>query len=115
MGALNLLKGGLVFRINDNGEQEVCGRDSDAEYGHGLDGVARSRADRLVGILNGVDYGAWNPEKDKLIAANYSAKDLSREAGVQETVGSVWAVARSPGTAGDRKSCRVSRIKKASI
>jgi len=46
------------------------------EYGHGLDGVARSRADRLVGILNGVDYTAWNPEKDKLIAAHYSAKDL---------------------------------------
>jgi starch synthase len=48
-----------------------------AEHGSGLDGVVRSRADRLVGILNGVDYGVWNPEKDKLIAAQYSAKDLS--------------------------------------
>jgi starch synthase len=47
------------------------------EFGHGLDGVARSRADRLVGVLNGVDYTEWNPEKDKLIAARYSAKDLS--------------------------------------
>jgi len=37
----------------------------------------RGRADRLVGILNGVDYTAWNPEKDKLIAVKYSAKDLS--------------------------------------
>jgi len=42
-----------------------------------LDGVAKSRADRLVGILNGVDYTAWNPEKDKLIAVRYSANDLS--------------------------------------
>jgi starch synthase len=49
------------------------------EYGYGLDGVVRGRADRLVGILNGVDYTAWNPEKDKLIAAKYSAKDLSRK------------------------------------
>jgi starch synthase len=47
------------------------------EYGYGLDGVARGRADRLVGILNGVDYTEWNPEKDKFIAVRYSAKDLS--------------------------------------
>src|SRR5437667_11544998 len=31
----------------------------------------------MVGILNGLEYTAWNPEKDKLIAVNYSAKDLS--------------------------------------
>jgi starch synthase len=47
------------------------------EYGHGLDGVVRNRADRLVGILNGVDYSAWSPERDKVIAARYSPKDLS--------------------------------------
>jgi len=39
--------------------------------------VVRDRADRLVGILNGVDYALWSPEKDKFIAAKYSAKDLS--------------------------------------
>ena len=37
----------------------------------------RTRADRLVGILNGVDYSIWSPERDKVIAARYSAKDLS--------------------------------------
>ena len=77
-GSVNLLKGGLVFSdylttVSRKYAEEIQTR----EYGHGLDGVARSRADRLVGILNGVDYTAWNPEKDKLIAANYSAKDLS--------------------------------------
>jgi len=39
--------------------------------------VVRSRRDHVVGILNGVDYSVWNPEKDKLIAATYSAKDLT--------------------------------------
>ena len=46
------------------------------EYGCGLEGVIRNRADRLVGILNGVDYAAWNPEADKFIAQNYSAHNL---------------------------------------
>jgi starch synthase len=46
------------------------------EYGHGLDGVVKNRADRLVGILNGVDYTIWNPETDPLIATRYSAKEL---------------------------------------
>jgi len=77
-GSVNLLKGGLVFSdylttVSRKYAEEIQTR----EYGHGLDGVAKSRADRLVGILNGVDYAAWNPEKDKLNAANYSAKDLS--------------------------------------
>jgi starch synthase len=77
-GKVNLLKGGLVYSdylttVSRKYAEEI----QTPENGHGLDGVARGRADRLVGILNGVDYAAWNPEKDKLIAARYSAKDLS--------------------------------------
>src|SRR5260370_222158 len=76
-GSVNLLKGGLVYSdylttVSRRYAQEIQTK----EYGYGLDGVVRGRADRLVGILNGVDYTAWNPEKDKLIAANYSMKDL---------------------------------------
>jgi starch synthase len=77
-GNVNFLKGGLVYSdylttVSPKYAQEIQTR----EYGYGLDGVVRSRADRLVGILNGVDYGIWSPEKDKYIAARYSAKDLS--------------------------------------
>ena len=76
-GSVNLLKGGLVYAdylttVSRKYAQEIQIR----EFGHGLEGVARGRADRLVGILNGVDYTAWNPAKDELIAARYSAKDL---------------------------------------
>jgi starch synthase len=42
-----------------------------------LDGVIRKRADRLPGILNGVDYSVWSPENDTFIVAQYSAQDLS--------------------------------------
>jgi len=77
-GGVNLLKGGLVFSdyvttVSRRYAQEI----QIPEFGFGLDGVARSRADRLVGILNGVDYTAWNPEKDSLIAMKYSAKSMS--------------------------------------
>ena len=46
------------------------------EFGFHLDGVLRAHAAKLTGILNGVDYGEWNPETDPLIAANYPASDL---------------------------------------
>src|SRR5437899_1466629 len=77
-GNVNLLKGGLIYSdylttVSRRYAQEI----QTLEYGYGLDGVVRGRADRLVGILNGVDYSAWDPEKDKLIAVKYSAKDLS--------------------------------------
>ena len=75
---VNLLKGGLIFAdylttVSRKYAKEI----QTPEYGHGLDGVVRSRADRLVGILNGVDYSAWSPENDTYIAMKYSAKDLS--------------------------------------
>ena len=45
-------------------------------FGLGMEGVLRSRAKDLRGIVNGVDYSIWNPETDELIPANYSADDL---------------------------------------
>jgi starch synthase len=77
-GRVNFLKGALIFSdylttVSPKYAAEI----KTAEYGHGLDGVIRNRADRLTGILNGVDYAAWSPERDRVIAARYSPKDLS--------------------------------------
>jgi starch synthase len=47
------------------------------DLGAGLDGILSERKKDLYGILNGVDYDVWNPETDKYIPHNYSAKDLS--------------------------------------
>jgi len=76
-GNINYLKGGLLFAdylttVSRRYAKEI----QTAEYGCGLEGVIRSRADRLVGILNGVDYGTWSPESDTFIAQNYSAHNL---------------------------------------
>jgi starch synthase len=74
-GKINLLKGGLLFSdylstVSPTYAKEI----QTAEYGSGLEGVIRSRGNRVMGILNGVDYSQWNPETDTNIVATYSAK-----------------------------------------
>ena len=76
-GNANFLKGGLIYSdylttVSRKYAQEI----QTPEFGFGLEGVIRSRADRLTGILNGVDYSIWSPERDPLIPAKYSAKNL---------------------------------------
>jgi len=48
-----------------------------AEQGFGLQGILQQRATDLVGILNGVDYGEWNPETDPFIAQRYCESNLA--------------------------------------
>jgi starch synthase len=76
-GKVNFLKGGLGFAdylttVSRKYAQEI----QTPEFGHGLDGAVRGRADRLVGILNGVDYSEWSPESDNYVAARYSVDNL---------------------------------------
>jgi starch synthase len=76
-GKVNYLKGGLLFAdylttVSRRYAKEI----QTPEFGLGLEGVIRHRADRLVGILNGVDYSVWSPEADTFIAQNYSAHNL---------------------------------------
>jgi starch synthase len=47
------------------------------EYGCGLDGLLRARSDHLTGILNGADYGVWDPRSDPHLPATYSCRSLS--------------------------------------
>ncbi|MBI4905978.1 MAG: glycogen synthase GlgA [Acidobacteria bacterium] len=76
-GRVNLLKGGLVFADALTTVSPAYAREiQTAEQGFGLDGLLRSRADVLSGILNGVDYAEWSPETDRHIAAHYSVDDL---------------------------------------
>jgi starch synthase len=76
-GKVNFLKGGLEFAdylttVSRRYAKEI----QTPEYGSGLEGVIRTREDRLVGILNGVDYSVWSPESDTFIAQNFSAHNL---------------------------------------
>jgi starch synthase len=50
------------------------------EMGMGLDGLLRGRAESVSGILNGIDEAAWDPSRDKLLPANFSATDVKPRA-----------------------------------
>jgi len=80
-GRVNLLKGGLYFSNFINTVSRGYAREIQTpELGFGLDGFLRARADRLSGIVNGVDYSEWNPETDANIARNYRSSDLAGKA-----------------------------------
>jgi starch synthase len=76
-GKVNFLKGAIVYSdfittVSRRYSQEI----QTSEYGFGLDGVLRGRSSTVTGIVNGVDYEEWNPEKDPRIAASFSAQNL---------------------------------------
>lgn len=77
-GRINFLKAGMVRAdwlntVSPKYAEEI----QTPEFGFGLDGLLRHRSSVLSGILNGVDYGRWNPETDPWIPAKYSAADVA--------------------------------------
>lgn len=73
---LNLMKGGIecankVTTVSNTYAGEIL----DPWFSHGLDPILRERSYKLSGILNGIDTINYDPEKDKDIFSNYSAKE----------------------------------------
>ncbi|MCC7429804.1 glycogen synthase [bacterium] len=77
-GNVNFLKEGILYAdcvstVSKKYAEEI----QTEEFGCTLEKTLKRRAGRVFGILNGVDYDEWSPEKDKLIPFNYSKNDLS--------------------------------------
>ena len=71
-GKLNLLKTGLVFADGlTTVSRQYAGEIQTDPLGCGLEGVLQQRKDALTGIVNGVDYGIWNPATDPHLAQHY--------------------------------------------
>ena len=80
-GEINCLKGGLVASSAINAVSPTYAEEIQTKrFGCRLEGVLRERNHVLHGLLNGIDYGRWNPETDTHISANYSVTDLSGKA-----------------------------------
>jgi starch synthase len=86
-GTVNPLKGGIIFSdfittVSRKYAEEI----QTPEFGCGLEGVLRSQAQRLRGIVNGVDYTEWDPATDKLLAANYTPGNLAGKAACKKAL-----------------------------
>jgi len=73
-----MLKAGLVFSdristVSPNYADEIV----NPWFGRGMEGVLSARKQDLCGILNGIDTEVFDPGTDPLIAANYSAADIT--------------------------------------
>ncbi|MGA2140224.1 MAG: glycogen synthase GlgA [Verrucomicrobiia bacterium] len=77
-GWMNLLKGGIVFAdtittVSRRYAEEML----TAAEGCGLEPVLATRAEDLHGIVNGVDYGRWNPATDRHLRQRYGVEELA--------------------------------------
>jgi starch synthase len=80
-GQLSFLKSGVVYAdLITTVSETYCAEIQTPRMGHGFDGILRARADRLLGVLNGIDEQLWDPQHDPALIYPYSAADLSGKA-----------------------------------
>lgn len=78
---INLMKGGILFADRVTTVSPRYAREIQTpEFGCGLDGVVQTRADDIVGLLNGVDTSVWHPGVDALLPARYSSVNMAGKA-----------------------------------
>lgn len=92
-GKLAILKGGIatadaISTVSEGYAREILTHD----HGMGLDAALAERSDVLTGILNGIDYNAWNPESDALIPANFSAGKIDGKAKCKRALAKAFGI-----------------------
>lgn len=76
----SFMRGGLVYSdylttVSNSYASEI----QTPAFGDGLDDILSWRRERLWGIINGIDYSIWDPERDDNIAVPYSFKTLEKK------------------------------------
>ena len=76
----NFLKGGIVYAdrvttVSNTYAEEI----KTPFYGEKLNGLMNARANCLSGIVNGIDYDDFDPEKDPYITKNYTVENFRKE------------------------------------
>jgi len=76
-GCFSFMKAGLVYAdrlttVSKTYSKEIL----TPEHGFGMEGALRYHQNKLSGILNGADYGEWDPQIDSHIKTRYGPKSL---------------------------------------
>lgn len=86
-GHVSFMKAGLQFAdaittVSPRYAREIM----TPEQGCGMDGLLRHRADRVSGILNGVDYDVWNPAGDPLVGSGFDQGRMAGKAAAKQAL-----------------------------
>ena len=97
-GAIGFLKAGLqladrITTVSPSYAMEIM----QPETGMGFDGLLRVRADKVSGILNGIDTAVWDPANDPLIVKTYDAANLDARAANKLILRNVMGLSQEPG------------------
>ncbi|SJZ96279.1 glycogen synthase GlgA [Consotaella salsifontis] len=97
-GNVGYLKGGIrmadaITTVSPSYAQEILTR----EGGMGLDGLLSARADRLYGIVNGIDDEVWNPATDPAVPFNYTVETLDKRQENKRALEAEFALAPGDG------------------
>ncbi|MCB1462231.1 MAG: glycogen synthase GlgA [Nitratireductor sp.] len=86
-GGVGFLKAGLqmadaITTVSPTYAKEIRSH----EFGMGLEGLIKTRAGAVSGIVNGIDTEIWNPGTDPALAANFDARKLKNRSANREAV-----------------------------
>jgi len=102
----NMLKGGLVYADYITTVSDTYANEIQTEYyGEGLDGLLSARHMDMQGIVNGIDYDAYNPETDPVIAQHFNKSNFRTE-----KVKNKLALQKELGLAQDKKKYMIGLI-----
>ncbi|MDP4158827.1 MAG: glycogen synthase GlgA [Bacillota bacterium] len=79
-GAVNFMKAALIYAdrittVSPTYAEEI----QNPYYGEKLDGLLRKRSEAVTGILNGIDYRAYDPQKDPYLARPFDNLPLAKQ------------------------------------
>lgn len=80
-GCVNIMKAAIVCSdivttVSPTYAKEILS----PQFSHGLHFIMESNKNKLRGILNGIDYESYDPEKDRALFANFTAETAEQKA-----------------------------------
>jgi len=70
-----ILSADIINTVSEQYREEIMTK----KFGQDLHRILSNRQDRLFGIINGIDYNAYNPAKDNGLYKNYDSQKIHRK------------------------------------